>query len=125
MKDGSPESPSGIPRIEWNFDNVPDSELVACCWWEYARESEFIRMGMQRWRAEPTPQVRAQNRRFFERLFRDPYMFLAECIDTSCVPEALSKGDPRTASFPNPWQTLSQPERTTKRGQSAFYHEAG
>lgn len=28
---------------EWNFDNVPDSELVACCYWEYARESVFIR----------------------------------------------------------------------------------
>lgn len=28
---------------EWNFDKVPDSELVACCWWEYARESALMR----------------------------------------------------------------------------------
>ncbi len=28
--------------IEWDFDSIPDSELVACCYWEYARESAFI-----------------------------------------------------------------------------------
>jgi hypothetical protein len=28
---------------EWDFDEVPDNELVACCYWEYARESMFIR----------------------------------------------------------------------------------
>jgi hypothetical protein len=27
---------------DWNFDNVPDNELVACCYWEYARESAFL-----------------------------------------------------------------------------------
>src|SRR2546422_750019 len=32
-----------FPRHEWDFDAVPDSELVACCYWEYARESKFIR----------------------------------------------------------------------------------
>src|SRR5580692_6812789 len=30
-------------EAEWNFDKVPDSQLVACCYWEYARESVFIR----------------------------------------------------------------------------------
>ena len=29
--------------LDWNFDAVPDPELVACCYWEYARESAFIR----------------------------------------------------------------------------------
>jgi hypothetical protein len=29
--------------LDWNFDNVPDNELVACCYWEYARESARIR----------------------------------------------------------------------------------
>jgi hypothetical protein len=32
----------------WNFDKVPDNELVACCYWEYARESAFIRNVRQR-----------------------------------------------------------------------------
>ncbi len=22
-----------LPEVEWNFDNVPDGELVACCYW--------------------------------------------------------------------------------------------
>ena len=30
-------------ELDWNFDGVPDGELVACCYWEYARESAFIR----------------------------------------------------------------------------------
>jgi len=34
-----PDSPSN-----WNFDDVPDAEVIACCLWEYARESPTIRM---------------------------------------------------------------------------------
>ena len=26
-----------IESADWNFDAVPDRELVACCYWEYAR----------------------------------------------------------------------------------------
>src|SRR6266571_9040306 len=22
-----------LPEVDWNFDNVPDAELVACCYW--------------------------------------------------------------------------------------------
>lgn len=29
---------------EWNFSSVPDSEIIACCVWEYARESDTIRL---------------------------------------------------------------------------------
>ena len=28
----------------WDFDGVPDSEVVACCVWEYACESRTIKM---------------------------------------------------------------------------------
>jgi len=28
---------------DWNFDTVRDDELLACCYWECARESAFIR----------------------------------------------------------------------------------
>ena len=34
-----PDSPA-----EWNFDSVPESELIACCFWEYARESKTIKL---------------------------------------------------------------------------------
>jgi hypothetical protein len=37
---------------EWDFDKVPDSELVASCWWEYARESAHIRDNVDRARDE-------------------------------------------------------------------------
>jgi hypothetical protein len=37
----------------WRFDSgdVPDSELVSCCFWEYARESAFIRDTVAKHRA--------------------------------------------------------------------------
>src|SRR5208337_2715788 len=31
-----------IPETEWNFDNVPESELEVCRLWEYARESALL-----------------------------------------------------------------------------------
>lgn len=36
-------NPKVLESADWNFDAVPDPELVACCYWEYARESAFIR----------------------------------------------------------------------------------
>ena len=38
----SPPEPASLTKFDWNFDAVPDNELVACCYWEYARESAFI-----------------------------------------------------------------------------------
>lgn len=34
-----PDSP-----LNWNFDGVPEDEIVACCIWEYTRESKSIAM---------------------------------------------------------------------------------
>jgi hypothetical protein len=33
-----------LPETDWRFDkaSVPDSELIACCVWEYARESQTL-----------------------------------------------------------------------------------
>jgi len=33
---------SPLTEADWNFDDVPDDEVVACSIWEYARESETI-----------------------------------------------------------------------------------
>src|ERR1051326_27317 len=33
-----------LRRTEWDFDLVSDSEIIACCMWEYARESKTISM---------------------------------------------------------------------------------
>lgn len=39
-----------LSELDWNFDNVPDDELMACCYWEYARESAFIRDTLREYR---------------------------------------------------------------------------
>ncbi|MEO7414017.1 MAG: hypothetical protein ABIZ81_11745 [Opitutaceae bacterium] len=33
-----------LPEATWNFSRVPDAEVVACCLWEYARESKTLRL---------------------------------------------------------------------------------
>lgn len=38
------DSPGTLDATVWNFDNVPDEELAACCLWEYARESLSFRV---------------------------------------------------------------------------------
>jgi hypothetical protein len=43
QKAKTPSNASELNEFDWNFDAVPDAELVACCYWEYARESAFIR----------------------------------------------------------------------------------
>ena len=35
---------SPLAEVDWNFDAVPDNEIIACCLWEYARESITIGM---------------------------------------------------------------------------------
>ncbi|MEQ1749025.1 MAG: hypothetical protein ABL974_06355 [Prosthecobacter sp.] len=40
--DSQTDNLSPLSREEWDFEAVPDEELVACCLWEYARESETI-----------------------------------------------------------------------------------
>ena len=44
----APARPGELDWREWNFVSVPDSELVACCHYEYARESVAIRSAVKR-----------------------------------------------------------------------------
>lgn len=39
-----------LPRGEWDFAGVPDAELDACFYYEYARASDLIRAGIAEWR---------------------------------------------------------------------------
>src|SRR5579863_5202020 len=41
-------SASVLAREEWDFGDIPEDELAACCYWEYARESAFVRELRQR-----------------------------------------------------------------------------
>lgn len=35
---------SPLGKADWNFDAVPDGEIIACCLWKYARESRSIEL---------------------------------------------------------------------------------
>lgn len=90
-----------LSQNEWNFDDVPDNELVACCHWEYARESAFLREFKKRWTAwdgsHPCPDGLDRGLNRIEQA--SPVVFAR-------LQSILS-----SASFPDAWQTLAQPER--------------
>jgi len=124
---------SQIPdEVEWNFDRnrVPESELVACCFWEYARESSFIRKLRQRsidyWMplySKHAPQVEPKDDQLFEDIKKvgsigypaEVFLRGISCPPDGVLPDAprLRPGEayPLTGSFPKPWQQLSAGER--------------
>jgi hypothetical protein len=119
-----------LSEQDWNFDNVPDQELVACCYWEYARESAFIRDLRQRslecWKPvyEKCGGLSLQEK---QRLHQDLQQaqsigYASEVFirGISCPPDGvfpdappLKKGEvyQATGSFPKPWQALTEEER--------------
>ena len=46
MNDSSAIPQGPLPENDWNFDAVPANEIIACCVWEYARESQTLYAGM-------------------------------------------------------------------------------
>jgi hypothetical protein len=107
--------------FDWNFDDVPDPELVACCYWEYARESVFIRDVKRRclspkwkemfngeyWEYCGNDIERIQSIGYAADVFVRSFFFDEMNDDRPHNPEA-----PRiTDSFPLPWQSLSKGER--------------
>jgi len=115
-----------LSEQDWNFDNVPDDELVACCYWEYARESAFIRnlrhRCIQNWRSggcrdqklhEDLQRVQSIGypaEVFLRGFFFEPdikYQSEKEKLPNYRHPDAPAI----TGSFPQPWQSLSQNER--------------
>lgn len=110
-----------LPQFDWNFDKVPDPELVACCYWEYARESVFIRDVRRRclngkWKNMPPGEAwrylgndieRIQSIGYPAETFLRGFFFDEQEDRRPKHPDA-----PRiTGSFPNAWQSLSAGER--------------
>lgn len=111
-------SDSELVELDWNFENVPDKELVACVLWEYARESAFIRDVRQR-----CIQNWNEGGGLDERLSADlskihgigPFMEVLT-RGVHCAPGERRISDMQrdtlvTNSFPAPWQTLPEDER--------------
>ena len=118
-----------LRQEDWNFGDVPNQELIACCYWEYARESAFIRDTLRcyrEWWAEGGKRNKASDE-LFARTDRiqsggsGAGMLLHGCAfkagivwqSTDREREDYRHPDapPITGSFPNAWQTLTAEER--------------
>jgi hypothetical protein len=128
-----PEDASGaVGENEWNFgkDQVSDSEVVACCVWEYARESKFIRelrrrswehwkplYKKARWWDSPRDESLHQDLQKAQSIGYRSEVFLrgVACPPDGVLPDAppLQAGEVHsvTGSFPRPWQSLTAKER--------------
>jgi hypothetical protein len=112
----------GPSPAEWDFEKVPDGELVACCHWEYARESAFIRQMRQRcWKDQQAGENRDQSLHAdlqkVQSIGYPAHCFLHGffCPPDGVLPDAppLSPGEVHrlTGAFPKPWQRLTKEER--------------
>jgi hypothetical protein len=127
-------SEAGLFQVEWNFDCVPDAELVACCYWEYARESAFIRETLAEMRDDVWESARTgRDVASFPRpawcdklsriqsignpsgVFVRGSLYAPGVAGQGVSPRAPDDGHPDapplTGSFPVPWQSLSPAER--------------
>ena len=133
MKNRNQETPSkgvNLSEFDWNFDKVPDGELIACCYWEYARESAFIREVRKRswehwkplylkdqwWNAQEDKRIHEDMQKV-QSIGYPAEVFLHgfSCPPDGVLPDAppLKPGEVHrlTGSFPKPWQKLTKEER--------------
>ncbi len=108
-----------VAKLDWNFDNVPDDELLACCYWEYARESARIRAFCSPTDSDffPAPEMYLEIRRpdgsaFMKArrsLINPARMRFAENLRTYALPVRLTLQRVRTTSDPleKAWLKLS------------------
>ena len=115
---------SALDPAEWQFEAVPERELVACCYWEYARESAFIRDVRRRcldpkWREMTNTRLAKLCGNDIERIqsighpaevFLRGIFFDEEEDHGSKHPDAPHI----TGAFPAPWQTLTHAERNER-----------
>ncbi|HZM03992.1 MAG TPA: hypothetical protein VFC44_13355, partial [Candidatus Saccharimonadales bacterium] len=123
------QTEAALSPLEWNSEKVPDGELVACSFWEYARESAFIRDTLRDYRVwylaggkwdEGTGKLMANLERIQcssqpTDIFVSGCAFDAGMVWQSDNPEKPNyrhpDAPPITGSFPAPWQSLSKAER--------------
>jgi len=121
-----------LSEPDWNFDAVPDNELVACCYWEYARESAFVRNTLQKYRewclsgskwSDCDPEIgknleKIQSMGYTSEVFVRGVTLLSREACQSIDPQKPNYRHPDapvlTANFPNPWLSLSKDERKSR-----------
>lgn len=111
-----------LSEFDWNFDNVPDNELIACCFWEYARESAFIRDVRHRCLESqqtdgPRDELLHADLQKLQSIGHPADFFLRGffCPPDGVLRDALPlrPGEVHrvTGSFPKPWRLLSKEEQ--------------
>jgi hypothetical protein len=125
---------NALPTSEWNFDEtkVSDTEVVACCLWEYARESATLKKLRQQCEtacradgnANSLVSIVAGNirhsRNSVELYLREIVLQLPSDLWQSAdeskpfywPPDAAFP--PLTSNFPNSWQSMSTDERARR-----------
>lgn len=137
---------SVLGEYEWNFDSVPDDQLVACCYWEYARESAFIRDTLLEMRADVLESVktdrnlekskrpdwcdklsRIQSIGYTADVFVRGSLFEPGIIRQSIDPRKPNyrhpDAPPLTGSFPAPWQSMAEAERKNRARIKTFIED--
>jgi hypothetical protein len=119
----------GLTIYDWKFDAIPTDELLACCYWEYARESAFIRKTMQGFREYVLGAGKTEDE--IKKVYSEmdaikaigygSEVFVAGCsfprerhtqsADPKLPDYAHPHAPPITGNFPDPWQSLTLVER--------------
>lgn len=121
---------ASLKREDWDFSDVPVDELVGCCYWEYARESAFIRDTLQHYREEWYVPGDAAAKGFpaswkamaqIQSIGYPAEVFIAGCVfksgqtsqseDPARPNYRHPDAPPISGSFPAPWQSLNEAER--------------
>lgn len=85
---------------EWDFDGVPEPELVACCYYEYVRESPSIVDVYDGKKDESLPVTQRYNFKLQDQL-------------RMCAPFVIAAYQTGNKSFAEPWQAKSEPDRSS------------
>ena len=121
-----------LPRIEWDFSGVPDSELLGCLYYEYARESAYIvdvytrcHESMQEGKGDPDGTL---NRELVRMQSIHPYEDVFISGFTHPRPnepqgERHEFAPPLTSCFPDPWQTIGEDERKYRANIHQWYED--
>jgi hypothetical protein len=126
--DKSPLDSAISGELEWNFDSIPENELIACCYWEYARESQFIRDVRQRClnpkcREMVNTELNAYVGIDLEKIQSIGYASEVILRGFTQLPGKIGEASANQmpveesivpGSFPNPWQSLSVEERRSR-----------
>lgn len=129
-KESGPPEDVSLSEFDWNFDNVAKSELVVCCYWEYARDSAFLRSLRQRYgEAARVNLAPTEYDEFLQRDFDKAFWALSgisfvfqerlRWVDGGIVEPGF------VSPFPKPWQSLSGGERAVVLGAATWKLGAG